>query len=185
MNNKNLLIFLFITTITGLSLSLTLLSGINIIAAETNKANNDSFRGALTSIQNDQNGKPYWVVSGLFEISNYSNINKATTTTTPASSPILNATFHMHLLNGTSLHNHTISDFKMTGKPITFGNTTIVNGTSTVMMQETPFKDVSTIIDIFDKTAISIKFNSTKLKEHFGNMPVYGYACDVTCFIRR
>jgi hypothetical protein len=162
----------------------TLLSNNNVFAAETNKTNSDSFRGALTSIQNDQNGNAYWVVSGLFEISNYSNLNK-TTTTTSAASPILNATFHMHLLNGTSLHNHTISDFKMTGKPITFGNTTIINGTSTVTMQKTPFKDVSTIIDIFDKTAISIKFNSTKLMEHFGNMPIYGYACDVTCFIRR
>ncbi len=180
MNKKTILVFLLIT-IAGLLLPLTLLSDSNIIAAETNKTNGDSFRGALTSIQNDQNGKPYWVVSGLFEISNYGNVNKTTT----AASPILNATFHMHLLNGTSLHNHTISDFKMTGKPITFGNTTIINGTSTVTMQGVPFKDVSTIINIFDKTAISIKFNSTKLMEHFGNMPVYGYACDETCFIRR
>jgi len=179
MNKKTVLILLFMT-LTGLLLPVTLFSGNDVFAAETNKTNSDSFRGALTSIQNDQNGNPYWVVSGLFEISNYNNINKTT-----AASPILNATFHMHTVNGTSLHNHTISDFKIIGKPKTFGNTTIINGTSLVTMQKVPFKDVPTNIDIFDRSAISIKFNSPNLSEHFGNMPVYGYACDETCFIRR
>jgi hypothetical protein len=151
-----------------LLLTMTSLSGNNIFAAETNKPNSNSLKGALTSIQNDQSGKPAWIVSGVFKIDNYSNNSKTTT------SPILNATFYMIKLDGTSSHTHTVSDFKITGTPQTSGNSTSINGTSTVSMKEGPVKEVPTTIKIFDKSVISIGFDPSKVKDHFGNTPIYG-----------
>lgn len=104
---------------------------------------------------------------GVFKIDNYSNTSKTT-------SPVLNATFYMAKLDGNATHTHTISDFKMMGTPKTNGNSTIINGTSTITMKEGPVKKVPTTIKIFDKSAISIWLDPSKIKNHFGNTPIYG-----------
>ena len=62
--------------------------------------------GTIASIQNGKNGKPAWVASGGWD---FKNIN--------SSSPDFNSTFHMVMLNGTAPHKHSITDFKMTGRP--------------------------------------------------------------------
>lgn len=167
MNEKHVVIPLFIV-LTGLLLSVSLLSSNNIYAADTNPSNSKSLKGAITSIQNDASGKPAWVLSGVFKIDNYSNDTKATT------SPTLNATFYMIKLDGTSPHTHTISNFKMTGSPQTSGNITTISGSSTVTMKEGPVKDVPTTIKIFDKSVISFIFDPAKVQNHFGNTPIYG-----------
>lgn len=46
----------------------------------------------------------------------------------------------MAKLDGNATHTHTISDFKMMGTPKTNGNSTIINGTSTITMKEGPVK---------------------------------------------
>jgi len=166
--NKKLSTIHISISLAVLLLTMTSLSSNNIFAAETNKPNSNSLKGALTSIQNDQSGKPAWIVSGVFKIDNYSNNSKTTT------SPILNATFYMIKLDGTSSHTHTVSDFKITGTPQTSGNSTSINGTSTVSMKEGPVKEVPTTIKIFDKSVISIGFDPSKVKDHFGNTPIYG-----------
>ena len=166
--NKKLSTIPISISLAVLLLTMTSLSSNNIFAAETNKPNSNSLKGALTSIQNDQSGKPAWIVSGVFKIDNYSNNSKTTT------SPILNATFYMIKLDGTSSHTHTVSDFKITGTPQTSGNSTSINGTSTVSMKEGPVKEVPTTIKIFDKSVISIGFDPSKVKDHFGNTPIYG-----------
>lgn len=167
MNKKHVVIPLFIV-LTGLLLSVSLLSNNNTYAADTNPSNSKSLKGAITSIQNDVSGKPAWVLSGVFKIDNYSNDTKATT------SPTLNATFYMIKLDGTSPHTHTISNFKMTGSPQTSGNTTIISGSSTVTMKEGPVKYVPTTIKIFDKSVIGFMFDPAKVQNHFGNTPIYG-----------
>ncbi|MGN6629858.1 MAG: hypothetical protein ACTHKJ_08270, partial [Candidatus Nitrosocosmicus sp.] len=72
MNKKHIVIPLFIV-LTGLLLSVSLLSSNNTYAADTNPSNSKSLKGAITSIQNDASGKPAWVLSGVFKIDNYSN----------------------------------------------------------------------------------------------------------------
>jgi hypothetical protein len=167
MDKKHASIFLSMI-FAGLLFSVSLLSGSNIFAAETNLSNSNSLKGAITSIQNDASGKPAWIISGVFKIDNYSNDTKTTT------SPILNASFYMIKLDGTSPHTHTISDFKMTGSPQTSGNVTTISGTSTVTMKEGPVKNVPTTIKVFDRSAISFMFDPAKVQNHFGNTPIYG-----------
>lgn len=125
--------------------------------------NVDVLKGALTSLQNDENGKPTWIISGVFRIDNFNS-----------SSPIVNASFYMIKLDGTSSHIHIISDFKMNGNPTVSNNNTTINGTATVTMKNGPVKDVPISIKLIDKSAVSIWFDPVKTEKHFGNTVIYG-----------
>jgi hypothetical protein len=171
MNAKKSITIPIFIVLAGLLLTMTSFSSHNIFAAETNIPNSNSLKGALASIQNDKDGKPAWIVSGVFKIDNYSNNGNNNNAST---SPILNATFYMVKLDGTSKHNHTVSDFKITGKPQTSGNSTAFNGTSTVTMKEGPVTNVPTSIKLLDNSVITMWFDPTKVENHFGNTPIYG-----------
>ncbi len=153
--------------LTSLLLSSLTFSFYNAAAIDTNKANSNSLKGAISSLQNDEKGNPAWIVSGVYKISNFSDTNKK-------GSPVLNATFYMIKLDGKSPHTHTISDFKIIGSPKITGDTTTINGTSTITMKDKPVTDVPTSIKIFDKSVISFWLDPSKVKNHFGNTPIYG-----------
>ena len=175
MNTKKSITIPIFIVLAGLLLTMTSFSTHSVFAVETNMPNSNSLKGALTSLQNDKDAKPAWIISGVFKINNYSNksnsnINNSNTN----NSPVLNATFYMIKLDGTSSHTHTVSDFKITGSPQTSGNSTTINGTSTVTMKEGPVTNVPTSIKILDNSAITLWFDPTKVENHFGNTPIYG-----------
>lgn len=60
----------------------------------------------IASLQNGKDGKPAWIVSGVWD---FKNVN--------STSPIFNSTLNMVMLNGSAPHKHSITDFKMTGSP--------------------------------------------------------------------
>ena len=109
------------------------------------KGSNDALKGALTSIQNNENNTPTWIVSGVFRMDNLNT-----------TSPILNATFYMMKTDGTASHTHTISDFKLVGDPVVNDNATIFNGTSTITMKDGPVNDVPISVRLMDDSAVSI-----------------------------
>jgi hypothetical protein len=119
--------------------------------------------GSLTSIQNDVTGKTNWIIGGAYKMSNANTAN-----------PVFNATFYMIKTDGTAPHKHTISDFKMSGKPIVANNSTTFNGTSTVTMKSGPVKDVPTSIRFMDESSVSVWLDPTKTNNHFGSTLIYG-----------
>ena len=73
-------------------------------------------RGTIASLQNGKDGKPAWIVSGLWKgsltnmsSSAMSNLLKNLPTAT------FNAIFNMVTLNGSASHEHQISNFTLTG----------------------------------------------------------------------
>ena len=123
-----------------------------------------SVSGSLTSLQNDAStGKTNWIIGGVYKMNNINTAN-----------PMFNATFYMMKTDGTASHKHTVSDFKMNGKPAVVNNSTMFNGTSTVTMKEGPVKDVPTSIKFTDGSAVSLWFDPSKTKSHFGNTVIYG-----------
>lgn len=124
---------------------------------------NDAVKGALTSLQNNENNIPTWIVSGVFRMDNLNT-----------TSPILNATFYMMKTDGTSPHTHTISDFKLVGDPVVNDNATIFNGTSTITMKDGPVNDVPINVRLIDDSAVSIWVDPSKTDKHFGNTVIYG-----------
>src|SRR5215467_11289625 len=110
-----------------------------------------------------------WILSGAWE---FKNIN--------SSSPAFNATFNMVMLNGTSPHMHTITDFKLTGSATKKGITTTYNGTATISFRPgfllpVPFvTDVPVSIKLMGPSAMSVWVDPIKTRDHFGNTPIYG-----------
>jgi hypothetical protein len=130
--------------------------------------------GTIASIQNGKNGKPEWILSGAWD---FKNMN--------TNSPTFNSTFNMAMLNGSEPHMHTIKDFKLSvsaGHASTSqGNLTKAatkyNGTATVIMKGTPISNVPISINLMGHV-MSLWIDPTKVMNHFGNTPIYGF---VTC----
>jgi hypothetical protein len=119
--------------------------------------------GTIASIQNGKDGKPEWILSGAWD---FKNIN--------SSSPTFNATFNMVMLNGSVLHKHTITDFKITGGPTKKNTATMYNGTATVSLKKGPIRGVPISIKLMGPQAMSLWIDPTKTENHFGNTPIYG-----------
>ena len=123
-----------------------------------------SVGGSFTSLQNDATtGKISWIISGVYKMNKINTPN-----------PTFNGSFYMIRTDGTQPHKHTISDFKLAGKPVVANNSTTFNGTSTVTMKEGPVKNVPTSIKFMGKSAFSLWLDPSKTQNHFGNTVIYG-----------
>jgi hypothetical protein len=142
-------------------------------------------RGTIASVQNDKDGKPAWIISGLWRgsLTNMSSTTAMmssssanTTTTSKGNLPtaIFNAVFNMVMLNGSALHEHQISNFTLTGMSMPSKTTTVYNGTATITMKEGPVNDVPISVRTLNDNAISIWVDPAKTMNHFGNTPIYG-----------
>jgi hypothetical protein len=148
--------------------------------------------GTIASLQNDENGNPTWIVSGLWKGSlSMNNKTQAggganqTTSTSPttanataATGSLPNATFNskfdMVMTNGSAKHDHRICDFTLTGISMPNNSTTVYNGTATITMRQGPVPDVPVSIKTMDNNAVSMWVDPTKVNNHFGNTPIFG-----------
>jgi hypothetical protein len=131
--------------------------------------------GTIASLQNDENGNPIWIVSGLYKGSLSMN-NKTQDGAAAGSLPnaTLNAKFNMVMTNGSAMHDHRIYDFTLTNMSMPNNSTTVFNGTATITMRQGPVPDVPLSIKAMDNNAVSIWVDPTKIQNHFGNTPIFG-----------
>jgi hypothetical protein len=140
--------------------------------------------GTIASLQNDKDGKPAWIASGLWRGSLTNMTSSAammssssannTTSKTNLPTATFNSVFNMVMLNGSALHKHQISNFTLTGMSMPNEKTNVSNGTATITMKEGPVNDVPISIRTFDDNVISIWVDPAKTMNHFGNTPIYG-----------
>jgi hypothetical protein len=141
--------------------------------------------GTIASLQNDENGNPTWIVSGLWEGSltnktqgGESNQTGTTVNASAATASLPNATFHskfnMVMTNGSAMHDHEIYDFTLADISKTNNSTIVYNGTATITMRQGPVPDVPISIKTMDNNTISIWADPTKVNNHFGNTPIFG-----------
>jgi hypothetical protein len=130
--------------------------------------------GTIASLQNDKNGNPTWIVSGLYK----GSVSMHNETEHGASSSLPNATldakFSMVMTNGSAMHEHRIYDFTLTKVSMPNNSTTVYNGTTTITMRQGPVTDVPMSIKAMDNNAISVWIDPTKIQNHFGNTPIFG-----------
>src|SRR5215216_6815823 len=131
--------------------------------------------GTIASLQNDENGNPIWIVSGLYKGSLSMN-NKTQDGAATGSLPnaTLNSKFNMVMTNGSAMHDHEIYDFTLTDMSMPNNSTTVFNGTATITMRQGPVPDVLVSIKMMDNNAVSIWVDPTKINNHFGNTPIFG-----------
>jgi hypothetical protein len=141
--------------------------------------------GTIASLQNDENGNPTWIVSGLWEGSltnktqgGEGNQTGTTTNASTATASLPNATFHsqfnMVMTNGSAMHDHEIYDFILADISKPNNSTIVYNGTATITMRQGPVPDVPISINAMDNNTISIWADPTKVNNHFGNTPIFG-----------
>src|ERR687892_2724302 len=130
--------------------------------------------GTIASLQNDENGNPTWIVSGLWKGSlSMNNKTQAggganqTTSTSPttanataATGSLPNATFNskfdMVMTNGSAKHDHKIYNFKLVNMSNPNNTTSVFNGTATITMKDGPVDDVSISVKRIDNNVISL-----------------------------
>ena len=134
--------------------------------------------GMISSIQNDEQGQPAWIVAGHWMMEMASQNDTTTSSTSGSISNIagFDAMLQMVRLNGSAMHTHDISNFTQTGDA-TFDsstNSTTITGTATITMREGPVQDVQTTIEIAEDKVIAISPDPAVLENHFGDTPIYG-----------
>jgi hypothetical protein len=131
--------------------------------------------GTIASLQNDENGNPIWIVSGLYKGSLTMN-NKTQDGAATGSLPnaTLNSKFNMVMTNGSAMHDHRIYNFTLTDMSMPNNSTTVFNGTATITMKQGPVHDVPLSIKAMENNAVSIWVDQTKIQNHFGNTPIFG-----------
>jgi hypothetical protein len=131
--------------------------------------------GTIASLQNDKNGKPTWIVSGVYKGS-VSVHNETEHGAAKSSLPnaTLNAKFSMVMTNGSAMHEHRIYDFTLTNMSMPNNSTTVYNGTATISMRQGPVSNVPMSIKAMDNNAVSVWIDPTKIQNHFGNTPIFG-----------
>ena len=131
--------------------------------------------GTIASLQNDENGNPTWIVSGLYKASLTMN-NKTQDAATTGSLPnaTVDSKFNMVMTNGSAMHDHEIYDFTLTDMSMPNNSTTVFNGTATITMRQGPVPDVPVSIKAMENNAVSIWVDPTKIQNHFGNTPIFG-----------
>jgi hypothetical protein len=134
--------------------------------------------GMISSIQNDEQGQPAWVVAGHWMMEMASQNDTATANMTGGISNVrgFNAMLHMVMFDGSAMHNHEISNFTQTGDA-TFDsstNSTTITGTATITLREGPVPDVPTTIEIAQDKVIAISPDPAAVENHFGDTPIYG-----------
>ena len=147
--------------------------------------------GTIASLQNDENGNPTWIVSGIWKGSlsmgnetqgvggNQTNATSAaatntTSTTGDAPNATFNSKFNMVMTNGSAMHDHEIYDFKLASMSNPNNTTSVFNGTATITMRQGPVENVSVSIKRIDNNVISIWADPTMINNHFGNTPIFG-----------
>jgi hypothetical protein len=131
--------------------------------------------GTIASLQNDENGNPTWIVSGLYKASLSMN-NKTQDGAATGSLPnaTVDSKFNMVMTNGSAMHDHEIYDFTLTDMSMPNNSTTVFNGTATITIRQGPVPDVPVSVRAMENNAVSIWVEPTKIQNHFGNTPIFG-----------
>ena len=131
--------------------------------------------GTIASLQNDENGNPIWIVSGLYKASlSMNNKTQGGAATGSLPNATVDSKFNMVMTNGSAMHDHEIYDFRLTDMSMPNNSTAVFNGTATITMRQGPVPDVPVSIKAMENNAVSIWVEPTKIQNHFGNTPIFG-----------
>jgi hypothetical protein len=131
--------------------------------------------GTIASLQNDENGNPIWIVSGLYKASlSMNNETQGGAATGSLPNATVDSKFNMVMTNGSAMHDHDIYDFTLTDMSMPNNSTAVFNGTATITMRQGPVPDVPVSIKAMENNAVSIWVEPTKIQNHFGNTPIFG-----------
>ena len=165
-------VFLFTTMLVVTGSIVVATVSLNIVEAIPNNWHDQKglVFGAISSIQNNNEGKPGWVLSGHWFTNIINKTKDSFNQTNPAK---FDSWFYMSMLDGSAMHKHTISNFSLSDIS-SQGNTTSYKGTVTITLKEGPVKEVPIEIKVMNNHVITLSLDATKTNKHFGDTPIYG-----------
>jgi len=165
-------VFLFTTMLVVTGSIVVATVSLNIVEAIPNNWQDQKglVFGAISSIQNNNQGKPGWVLSGHWFTNIINKTKDSFNQTNPAK---FDSWFYMSMLDGSAMHKHTISNFSLSDIS-SQGNTTSYKGTVTITLKEGPVKEVPIEIKVMNNHVITLSLDATKTNKHFGDTPIYG-----------
>jgi hypothetical protein len=149
-----------------------------------NKLNFTSASGIIASLQNDESGKPGWILSGQWQMLVFKP--RLEESQSKPATVIFNTIFDMVRPDGAGLHTHRISSiFNLTGISTSTNinnhlSSTTINGTTRLVTIGLPNMigisniNVPISVKIIDRSAFSLWIDPSKIGNHFGNTPIYG-----------
>ena len=169
------------TAVLVLSLYLSgIFSGIGSVIGSTNfvppayaQTSRNSQSGLIGSIQNNPQGKPAWVLTGVWTM-DFANGTSSTSRDRYNNVTDFRASMTMVMLTGSGSHTHEISNFKQSGRATINSTAATVNGTATVTMKNGPVSDVPISISVYRGKGIALWIDPSKTSNHFGDTPIYG-----------
>jgi hypothetical protein len=126
--------------------------------------------GAISSIQNNEQGEPSWILSGHW-ITNI--INKTVDSFNQTNPAKFDSWLYMVMLDGTAMHKHSISNFSLS-EVSNQDNATLYEGSVTVSLRDGPVEQVPIEIKIGNNNVIGLSIDAATTNNHFGDTPVYG-----------
>ena len=102
------------------------------------KNHKDMAFGAISSIQNNEQGEPSWILSGHW-LTNI--INKTMDSFNQTNAAKFDSRIYMVMLDGTAMHKHSISNFSLSDVS-NQDNSTSYKGTVTVTLKDGPVEQV-------------------------------------------
>lgn len=168
-HTKGMFVFVIPIAVAAMLVFATSLASTNAVFGQTNSSSGQQQQssssdksGIIKSVQTDAQGK--WNLDGTW---NLKGANSA--------SPTFDANFSMAKLDGSAKHKHTISDFKISGKPATdVSGATTYSGTATVSLKNGPANNVPVTIIISKNGDFSLNVDPKATENHFGNTPIMG-----------
>ncbi len=117
---------------------------------------------------------PEWVTAGYWELESDMPVIGAGAEGTEPTINRFDAIVEMTRIDdGTALHTHTFSDFQQSDIQFTAENTTSINGTMTVTLEEGPVENVPVFITL-QNNLLSIATDPAATENHFGPTPING-----------
>ena len=126
--------------------------------------------GAISSIQNNEQGEPSWIISGHW-ITNI--INKTMDSFNQTNPAKFDSWVYMVMLDGTAMHKHSISNFSLSDVS-NQDNATSYKGTVTVTLKDGPVEQVPIEVKVGNNHVIGLSIDAAKTNNHFGDTPIYG-----------
>jgi hypothetical protein len=144
-------------------------------ATTTGGGDTNQLAGIIASLQLAPDRlAPEWVTAGYWELESDMPVIGAGSEGTEPTISRFDAIVEMTRIDdGTALHTHTFSDFQQSGIQFAAENTTSINGTMTVTLEEGPVENVPVFITL-QNNLITIYVDPVTTESHFGPTPISG-----------
>jgi hypothetical protein len=141
----------------------------------TTSSNPSKMMGVIASIQRDENGNPAWITAGHWNLESDTPLVGASTNnqTEPHVSNFSATLYMVKNADGRDFHQHQVSNFRQESATHEGANSTTVNGTFTITLQQGPVNNVRGYIHIVNDK-VEFWVDPVATENHFGPTTITG-----------